>query len=174
MKQKFLTRAITFFQIAGALLLIDATRLLFGGSEKISSEGVFAFSVSIFSLSMALTLAILKMQDNFSSHQAIGGYLPSRELDGVIHDWYIHRYRLTGIKKAHGLKRPAKYTKSEKDAKRLISLLPEHDGSCKKNKARGSYTCTYIYRGKKFTATSASREMAICIAFLRSCDYPDV
>lgn len=174
-RQNFTRNAVRFFLIAGSLILIGGLYLHVFVSYD---QGASAVTLSMFCLVIGLTLEIMRMQHNIGRHQSIGGYFPSRDLDSDIHDEYLKRYnpmkRDLGLKNAP--KNASKYTSRIQDAERLINLLPNpvEDGYCIENKARRSFTCTYIYNGKPYSGTSGSKEMAICIAFLRSCDNKDV
>jgi hypothetical protein len=94
-----------------------------------------------------------------SLHQAIGGYIPSKELNELVK---------THVNKRGGsFSSNINFVNSWNDAEKLKALV-EHS-ECIVNIATKEVTCKVSYRNSEFTAISASKEMALCIAFLKSC-----
>lgn len=156
--------------LAAPPLIRRKLRVLLGLAKY--DDAVLMFTVSSFSISVALTLAVVMSQDISSRHQAIGGFIPSRELDNEVHKAYMRRFTEQRI--VHGLNPfcPLKYTTNEGHA----NLLKRFSTGCSTeyNSVTASYTCKFDYKEANYTVTSAYHEMAICIAFLKSCGHKDL
>lgn len=133
-----------------------------------ANQFVFVFTVAVFASSSLVNLLAIKKADtqyNQSLHLSIGGYIPSKELNQLVKKHYLRR----GGKIDNKLIGEMNFTKNRDDSKKLEDLLESCDFGTP-NIARNEFHCKIQYDGQCYEATSASEEMALCIAFLKSCD----
>jgi len=95
-------------------------------------------------------------------HQNIGGYIPTKKLDALV-SFYV-------IKKGGTINRLKKnFTTNRKHAEQLKYFFDSCD--FEKNIPKQKVTCKVSIDGNQYEAISVSEEMALCIAFLKSCGY---
>lgn len=132
--------------------------------NDLSSNDRFVFAFAVASAFYGIYFAISSIQKSESLHieaihQAIGGYIPSKELNDLVKSHYV---RCGGT-----LTPRMEFVSKWKDTEKLIPLLESH--SFDLNVAKRKVVCNVKRNGIEKSATSASKEMALCIAFLKVC-----
>jgi len=163
---------ITYIMSLGAAvfgLILLVVSLINGASiTQLDNEDIFVFGFAIASFFLAYSFSLIsnlieKTKHNESLHQAIGGYIPNKELNELVKKHFL--WRGGTIRSSFP---SMKFTTKWKDTERLKSVVD----SCTFNTiiAQNKVICKVEYKGQVYQAASASKEMALCIAFLKSCN----
>lgn len=130
-----------------------------------------AFTLFIALMSMSMAMESHNMALNRKDIREFSEFFPSRELDKLIFDEYSKRCKEMGL--LPSAKESARFTTVPKDAD-ILRRLVTTQCTVEENIAKQLYKCEYTYNEKISSATCETREMAICIAFLRSCSHKSV
>lgn len=133
--------------------------------KDIGPENFYIFGVSILLAVIGLLLAHESMvrsqkNENNNLHLYIGGYIPSKKLNNLIISHVL--------RKGDSITRKTDFVSDWKYTKQLINFLDSCDFA--EDIPRQKITCKVTLGDKEFIATSATKEMALCIAFLKSCE----
>lgn len=141
--------------------LILSFRLLSIGDE---SRFFFAIGVTMTLYSLLHSIDAKTMARRYQRealHQAIGGYIPTKQLNDLI--------RLQFFKNGGTISRDKSedYVTKRRDTEKLLNLVDSY--KITKNISKQIVLCEIERNGSVFSAISVNEEMAICIAFLKSC-----
>jgi hypothetical protein len=133
--------------------------------EKGGADDLFIFFIAtvISFLSIGITYNI-KIDSDLEAiktlHQAIGGYVPSDELSLLVRNKFLSCHE--------SVTRFTNFAWDWNDTQKLLSIVDSH--SFEINIAKGKVKCVISRNGNTYCAVSASKEMSLCIAFLKSCN----
>lgn len=141
---------------------------LFKGADMTSLETndvfIFAFGVSIAAVGLGISFNSRVTAAQYQTealHQSIGGYIPSDKLNDLV---WRHFLRQGGI--VSGIEKEDFVSKWE-DTKKLLDVIEHY--SLEENVSKKIVYCEIKRNGDFYKAISASKEMALSIAFLKSC-----
>lgn len=156
------------------ILLIFVAVILIGavGFVKLNDEDnvhrALGYAVSV--MSVVLTVAVFTSQLSSSAvtekHRAIGGSIPSPAVDERIFDMYKVLMAEQGLKPS--IKKTLKFSTNVKAMHRLVNDLGENSFEITSDVFIQSFTCKFRFKKKNYIATSASEEMAICMAIKKA------
>lgn len=129
-----------------------------------NEQFIFTFGVSIAAIGLFLSFGSGVTAQQYqvqSMHQAIGGYIPSDKLNVLV---WKHFLRQGGI-----VKRIEKenFISKWKDTEKILIFTDNF--VLEENISKQIAYCEIERNGDFYKAISASKEMALCIAFLKSC-----
>lgn len=129
------------------------------------------FPLSFFLVPLTLALHSFQRSEENAFNPGPEGFRPSRQLDQLIYKEYVKRCNSMNIKPVANKR--ARFTTDSCDTKHLQNLVP-NAFVFEQNVAKQLFTAKYTYNGSEFETICGSSEMAICMAFLKSCNHKDV
>jgi hypothetical protein len=166
----YFVKNISFLTAISSLFygLIVMLIMIYFDVKSLEPQLEFVFNTTMVFFAVYITYKFKIESDNQnrnSLHQAIGGYIPSKSLNELVRKKYMDRNLIFRLPKTN-------FVTNLKNAKKLLEGLESYD--FEENKARHIVVCKLRYNGNDYIAKSASQEMAICIAFLKTFDDIDV
>lgn len=167
MKNTFMKVIYYVFEVTLLLIAIGmiVATIVSDNKDDLVTNGSFllALSIGTFLFSVLDTLRAdqnTKVQDSVSLHLSIGGYIPNKELNELVKLHYLKR---------HGILTPKmNFVNNWNHTVKLKDFVDRCE--FEENVAKHTTRCKVEYAEHQYEAVSASKEMALCIAFLKSCN----
>ncbi|MER2005846.1 MAG: hypothetical protein ABS939_00220 [Psychrobacillus sp.] len=153
---------IFILMILGGILTVSAITEIIVGSQE-NALTIIAFALTAISIGLSVSVYVIQtIADWNNTHRAVGGSIPSKEVDKKILEMYQVIMVGKGLKPR--IKKTLSFSTNHKASMKLVKHIGEHCFTFKEDVFKQTYTCGFMYKWNHYEATSASKEMAICMA----------